>query len=175
MHPQAAEPVKLFVGTLSNDSERLARAREALVQAFGPIDYESEPIPFTVTSYYTDEMGPNLSRVFYAFEHPVSPENLVEIKLRTNAIEDELRVDGHRKVNLDPGYLDHGKTVLASAKYAAQKIHLGKGIYADLTLTYEKGKFTAFPWTFPDFTNGCYDRVLMRIRERFKNQTRRAP
>ena len=63
--------------------------------------------------------------------------------------------------------------VLASAKYNGQKIHLGRGIYADLTLHYEKGHFQPYPWTFPDFKSGRYEKVFLRMRELYKIQMRK--
>lgn len=76
----------------------------------------------------------------------------------------------HRKVNFDPGYMDYDKFVLASAKYNGQKVYLDLGIWADLTLHYEKGRFDPYPWSFPDFKSGLYQEVFMEIRARFKAQ-----
>ena len=44
------------------------------------------------------------------------------------------------------------------------------GIYADLTLRYEKGNYFPFPWSFPDFKEGHYNKMLLRIRELYKQQ-----
>ncbi|MDM7925702.1 MAG: DUF4416 family protein, partial [bacterium] len=75
-----------------------------------------------------------------------------------------------RRVNFDPGYMDYDKFVLASAKYNGQKVYLDLGIWADLTLHYEKGRFDPYPWSFPDFKSGLYQEVFMEIRARFKAQ-----
>ncbi len=79
-------------------------------------------------------------------------------------------VVSRRKVNFDPGYMDYDKFVLASAKYNGQKVYLDLGIWADLTLHYEKGRFDPYPWSFPDFKSGLYQSVFMEIRARFKAQ-----
>ena len=168
MRPSAPDPVKLFVGALISDEEIFDRTVEMLTQAYGPVDFRSEPIAFDVTDYYQDEMGGLIRRIFLSFHELIDPGRLAEIKLKTNRIEDESAVDGRRKVNLDPGYMDVCKVVLASAKYNGQKIYLGDGIYADPTLHYEKGHFHPYPWSFPDFKTGQYEKIFLKIRELYK-------
>jgi hypothetical protein len=155
---------------LYSDEGRLLEARERLIQQFGSIDFTSALFPFEVTDYYVPEMGSPIFRLFYAFERLTSPGELARIKLAANAIENELAVNGRRQVNLDPGYLDTDKFVLASAKYSGQKIYLADGIWADLTLHYEKGHFSAYPWSFPDFRSGEYEKAFLRMREIYKGQ-----
>jgi hypothetical protein len=99
-----------------------------------------------------------------SFEQLVAPESIREAKLACNELEDRLSGGHGRKVNLDIGYLDHNKIVLASAKYGGQKIHLGDGIYADLVGRYRDGRYQPFEWTFPDFRDGRYDEELAEIR-----------
>ncbi|MDZ7288304.1 MAG: DUF4416 family protein [candidate division KSB1 bacterium] len=172
--PQSPLPVKLIMAVLYSDEMRLAEARTRSIDRFGPIDFTSAPFPFEVTDYYVPEMGAPIIRCFYAFERLISPGNLAGIKLVTNVIEEQLAVDGQRKVNLDPGYLDPDKFVLASAKYNGQKIYLSDGIWADLTLHYEKGHFYAYPWSFPDFRSGEYEKAFLRMREIYKAQLKRS-
>jgi hypothetical protein len=168
MRPSAPDDVKLFVGILYSDEALLEKARETLGERFGSIDFVSEPISFDVTDYYQAEMGGPIRRIFLSFRELIDPGRLAEIKMETNRIEDELAVEGQRKVNLDCGYMDVCKVVLASAKYNGQKIYLGQGIYADPTLHYEKGHFSPYPWSFPDFKTGRYERIFLRIRELYK-------
>jgi hypothetical protein len=158
--PREPDPVKLFVGALYSERSELQRIRPEIVERFGPIDYESPIYPFDVTDYYAAEMGQGLSRIFWSFERLADPAALVEAKLFCN----ELEGAPPRKVNLDPGYLDYYKVVLASAKFGGQKIYLGRGIYGDIVLWYEKGAFKPFIWGFPDFKNGRYDAALLEIR-----------
>lgn len=168
--PQPIKPVKLIVAALFAAEARLRAAQQELTKAFGAIDYTSAHFPFAATNYYYAEMGAPLARVFYSFAQLVSPEELAAIKLRANEIERVLSVNEKRSVNLDPGYLDPDKFVLASAKYHGYKIYLRDGIWADLTLHYEKGAFTALPWSFPDFKSGEYEKEFLRIREIYKAQ-----
>jgi hypothetical protein len=171
--PQSPLPVKLIMAVLYSDEERLLEARGRLIQRFGAIDFISPRFAFEVTDYYVPEMGAPIFRLFYSFEPLVSPGDLANIKLATNALEDVLAVEGQRRVNLDPGYLDTDKFVLASAKYNGQKVYLADGIWADLTLRYEKGHFSAYPWSFPDFRSGEYEKTFLRIREIYKGQLKR--
>jgi hypothetical protein len=73
---------------------------------------------------------------------------------------------------VDVGYLDLFKLVLASFKGRGNKLYLERGVWADLTLTYERGAFQSLPWSFPDFRSGRYEEDLRRIRERFRTQLR---
>ncbi len=172
---KAAEPVpvKLICGILFSDEALLGAALEALVERYGHIDYRSPLYPFTITDYYNGEMGTPIQRLFVAFESLISPGALAEIKVACNALEEALAIAGLRKVNLDPGYIDYDKLVLASAKYNAHKIYLDQGIYADPTLHFEKGAYLAAPWAFPDFKSGLYSEAFLRIRARYKGQLRK--
>jgi hypothetical protein len=168
--PRPPDPVKLFVGVLYSDAALLSKAKARLIEAWGSVDFESEPIPFDITDYYNAEMGSGIARVLWSFERLIRPDELVRAKLFSNEIEAALAIDGKRKVNIDPGYLDHYKVVLASAKFGGQKIYLSEGIYGDIVLWYEKGKFKPFIWGFPDFKSGRYDASLLEIRRRYHTQ-----
>lgn len=171
--PKSPLPVKLVIAALYSYENLFNAARDKLIQQFGPLDFTSQPFPFALTDYYVPEMGTPIMRLFYGFEQLISPGELARIKLTTNAIESELSLNGKRQVNLDPGYLDPDKLVLASAKYNGQKIYLADGIWADLTLHYEKGHFTAYPWSFADFRSGEYEKTFLRLREIYKAQLKR--
>ena len=51
-----------------------------------------------------------------------------------------------------------------------QKIYLDQGIYADLTLTFERGEFHVVENTFPDFKSGNYNHVFIKFRKTYKSQ-----
>jgi hypothetical protein len=170
--PQFPDPVKLFVAALWADAAALAEAVRRLEEHWGPCDFTGPDHPFDRTDYYASEMGPDLRRRLLAFEKLLPPEDLVEGKLFCNDVEEVLRGESGRVVNLDVGYLDHNKIVLASAKPAGQKIHLGRGIHADLVGRYAGGRYEPFPWTFPDFRDGRYDAELAELRRRYLEQLR---
>jgi hypothetical protein len=172
MKPAEAEPVKLFVAALYSEVELLKRALTALEERFGGIDFKSPDFEFNVTDYYREEMGQEIYRKIVSFRRLINPKDIAKIKIATNEIEDGLAADGKRKVNLDAGYLDFHKVILASAKFNGQKIYLDLGIYADPTLWYEHGEFRAYRHTFPDFKTGIYNHTFLHIRALFKGQRR---
>lgn len=168
--PAEVELVKVFVAILWRDEESLALAKQRLTQEWGSIDYEGPDHPFDTTHFYDEEMGAGLHRRIVSHGDLVSPGFLSTAKHTCNRIEDELRVEGGRRVNLDIGYLDHNKIVLASMKAAGQKIYLADGVYADLTARFSHGRYQPFEWTFPDLRDGRYDEEWRTIRDFYKQQ-----
>ncbi len=167
---------KLIVGLLAARTQWLDDARAMLEALYGSVDIAGEVIPFTFTDYYRSEMGPALLRQFLAFDRLITPDELAPIKKRTNQLEDELAerfTDAPRPVNIDPGYVELAKLVLASAKDFAHRIYLADGIYAEVTMQYHSGKWESLPWTFPDYGSGRYDAFLNAARLRLKEQTTR--
>lgn len=141
-----------------------------MIETYGSIDSQSTEFPFDQTDYYLQEMGGPIVRFFISFEKLIHPKSLAQIKIKTNAIEEKIAVKGNRCVNLDPGYMDYDKVVLASAKYNGQKIYLDHGIWADLTLHFKRGHFEPYPWSFPDFKRGLYNNAFLKIRQIYKAQ-----
>lgn len=175
MRAESPQPVKYFIGALYSDAKLLEDAIALCWDQIGEVDLMGEPFPFTATHYYDDEMGTPIYRKFFSFKSLLDPGALGRLKNICNEIEDELSIDGKRRVNLDLGYLDLHKMVLASAKYNGQKIYVSDGIYADLTLVFENGDFHPVDNTFPDFKSGAYNPVFIEYRERLKQQLRALP
>ena len=163
-HPFTLE--KLVVGVLSSRPARLTEARSRLEGRFGPVDFASPEVPFGFTRYYDAEMGPGIVRLFWTFERLVDPTDFASIKLATNDIEDTLREDGRRKVNLDPGLLSLGRFMLATTKENAHRVPIGKGIFAEVTLVFERAGFRPLEWTYPDYRSAAYLAILNGIRSR---------
>jgi len=166
--------VKAFAAVLYADAAALEAALARLAAVFSPLDKRGPPHPFDQTDYYAAEMGAGLQRVLVSFARLEPPGWLVPAKHAATAIEDALRVDGRRRVNLDVGYLDLGKVVLASTKGRPTKLYLAQGIWADLALAYAQGRYQPQPWSFPDFRSGRYDAELLALRTRYKAQLREA-
>ncbi len=170
--PQPADPVKLIVAVLWSRADDLERALAGMRQIWGDIDYAGPDHAFDLTNYYEPEMGGGIKRRIVSFTSLVASESIRQAKLACNELEEQLSGGHGRGVNLDIGYLDHNKIVLASAKHAGQKIHLGDGIYADLVGRYRDGRYQPFEWTFPDFRDGRYDVELGEIRKVYLMQLR---
>ncbi len=164
------DPAKFFVALLWADAVALPDTSKQLIEHFGTIDFEGPDRAFDLTSYYEAEMGAYLQRRLLAFQALRGPDELVRAKLICNDIEASLASARGRRVNLDVGYLDHNKVVLASAKGAGQKIYLRHGIYADLVARYADGRYQPFAWTFPDFKDGRYDAELGELRAAYLRQ-----
>ena len=174
---KASQPpvVKMICGMISARIEIIEEAPRALAKVLGEIDLVSEIMNFDFTHYYDAEMGSPLLRRFVSFSQPVSPDALVEAKLAANALEGDFasRLGGSpaRPINLDPGYVEPSKLVLGSMKNFSHRIYLSRGVYAELTLMYHKGRWDALPWTFPDFASGRYHAFLTAVRNRLREQT----
>jgi hypothetical protein len=142
--------------------------RAELEACFGPADLQSPSMEFEFTRYYQPQMGEGLRRTFFSFARLIDPAELAGIKLATNAIEERYRDGGWpvgRPVNLDPGYLELGKLVLASTKNHCHRIYLRDGIYAEVTLVYRDKAFRGFEWTFPDYRTEEYHRFFLEARK----------
>jgi hypothetical protein len=164
------DPVKLVIGLIFKDEEFLSKIIGVLRRHFGNIDYESPTMPFTFTDYYEKEMGKGLSKKFLSFRKLIPSEKLAAIKILTNKIEIRFSRNNSRRVNIDPGYLTLAKLVLASTKDYNHRIHLNKGIFAEITLFYQDKSFKPREWTYPDYLSPEYIRIFHQIRELYAKQ-----
>ena len=141
-------PQVLFVlVAFSRYDEAFVWLREKAEELWGPIAFVSDEFLFQETDYYQNSMGPDLRKPFFVFETLIDPIDLIEIKRTTNELEELYKAESNheeqRPLNLDPGYLNLGKFVLASTKDHAHRLYLGKGIFAEVTLHYSKKKWLA--------------------------------
>ena len=166
------QPVKLIVSAFAPHDGLLQEARAVLDDEWGPVDFESELLPFDHTSYYRPEFGPGLVRRIWTLEPLIDPGALAAIKLRTNEMEERWTVDGRRQVDLDPGYVSRAKLVLATTKNHGHRIYLQGGIYAEVTLQYRDGAYRPWPWTYPDYATAFYCELFAGIRQRYMAQLR---
>lgn len=162
------EWVKLVIFAFSSFLEyRLQDTQPFLENYFGKIDYQSELLDFgKYTFYYAKEMGNGpIQGQLLSFEELIHPCELARIKLKTNEIEERMQAEGKRTINLDSGYIHHTQFVLASTKHWANRVYIGQGIYAEITLMFVEGKFTPLPYTYPNYCAQEYIQPLTEIRE----------
>lgn len=141
-----------------------------LKRKFGRIDFESEILPFSHTDYYAEEFGRDLKRKFISFEKLIPPQSLAQIKIFTNRLEQRLTLNNRRQINIDPGYLNFPKLILASTKDFKHRVYLDKGVFAEITLFYQDKAFRAWEWTYPDYKSPAYLDIFNKIRETYVSQ-----
>jgi hypothetical protein len=166
-------PVKLICGVISSEERFFEKAEIRLVETYGQVDHRSPLFNFNWTDYYEKQMGKGLKRKFLSFEELISPEKLGNIKIGTNALEEEIKSEfkaSLRVVNLDPGYITASALIMATAKDFAHRIPLQQGIYAHLELLFSKKGVKVLEWTYPDFKTQGYQRFFREIREIYLKQ-----
>jgi len=163
------EKEKLIVGVIYNDTDVYEEAVKMLTDAFGEIDGESERFSFSeeFSNYYDEELGGEGMRVIFSFKEPVAPDRQAEIKTLTNEMEAKLSKDGNRKINLDPGFINHGRLMLATTKKAGFRIPLENGIYTELTLFWAKGEWHKLPWSYRDYQSERVQNFLTEVRKNY--------
>jgi hypothetical protein len=174
--PADPSPALLLLAAFSRHDAALSWARHRAIATFGPVASESPTFDFIETDYYQSTMGPGLRKVFFAFARLIDPAGLVDIKLQTNQWElDYAQSADHpepRPLNLDPGYLTLGKLVLASTKDFCHRIYLERGIFAEVTLFFRRGRWEHHHQTFADYRRGDYQRFFSQCRDHLHRATR---
>jgi hypothetical protein len=165
--PMPPQPAKLVIGLFTKTKAVANDVCSRLQERYGPIDLASRWFDFRFTDYYHAEMGGPLFRRVFSFEHLIAQKLLARIKCHTNAIEAAFSEQGRRMVNIDPGYLLYERFVLATGKNYTHRIYIGRGIYADLTLIYQKGAYKPLPWTYPDYAAPHMGAFLMKVRKKY--------
>ncbi|MBW1649266.1 MAG: DUF4416 family protein [Deltaproteobacteria bacterium] len=142
---------KLIIGFFLNNKSIAGYIINRLQNLFGDIDIISSWFDFDFTNYYEIEMSSPLFRRMVVFKKLIKQNDITDIKLAVNNLEKEEAYRNKRRVNIDPGYMLAERFVLATGKNFSHRIYIGKKIYADLTLIYQKDGFSFLPWTYPDY------------------------
>lgn len=167
-----AKPVKAICAVTFVEDVVLSEVAEELEKILGSVEDRTPTFDFSFTTYYREEMGSELKKVFLSFVRLVDPGSLPRIKNKTNLIEESWSVEGKRRINLDPGYITGAKLVLASTKDFAHRIFLGDGIYGDIQLQFRQNRFRTEKWTFPDYqTNTAID-FFERVRKKYVREVK---
>ncbi len=163
------EPVLLIVAVISRYDDGLAWAQDRLMQLYGPIALCSPAYDFNETRFYEVSMGANLKKQFLAFRSPIDPALLPDVKRLTNRLESEFAAEFSaaelRPLNLDPGYITAAKLVLATTKDRDHRIYLRDGIFAEVTLHFQRGAWTTQRWTYPDYQRADFHEYFTSCRD----------
>jgi hypothetical protein len=168
--PKPPQPAMSFTGILYSDEGYLLKAKDALSNQFGNTLIETPSFEWNFSEYYKEELGWPIMRTFIFFKNLINPEDIVDIKLKTNDIETSFSINGKRKVNLDPGYLTLSNVVLATTKNYSHRIYLGKGIYAEVTLIYKDKTFVPHIFTYPDYQEKNCIEMFINARTMLQNE-----
>ena len=166
------EKEKLIIGVIYSDKKIFEEAMERVFEKFGPADMVSEEFSFSeeFSGYYDEELGGEGMRRIYSFDRLVDASEQAEIKEWTNALELELAIDGNRKINLDPGFINHGRLMLATTKKAGFRIPLKRGIYTELTLFWARGAWQKLPWSYRDYQSERVQSFITKVRSKYLSQ-----
>jgi hypothetical protein len=168
---QTPPPGRLFVSVIYSHLDAVADAMHLLEKKFGRVHYETTDLPFT-EKCYTEEMGSNLQRRLLAFDGDFARDCLAEAKDTCARIEEKLgdTIDDYtfRTANIDPGIISPGNVVISSYTEFNHRLYIGRGVFAEVVLSWSRGRFVRMPWTCPDF---CHDEAIdlfLRVRNSFQ-------
>jgi hypothetical protein len=162
--PQEFEREKLIIGVIYHDLDVFLKTREILIEKFGEIEDVSEEYSFSddFSTYYDEELGGKGTRVIFSFKDTINPEYQAEIKEFTNEVENRF----NRRINLDPGFINSGRLLLATTKEIGFRIPLKRGIYTELTLYWARGKWQKLPWTYRDYQSERVQKFITMVRKK---------
>jgi len=167
-------PVLAILAVISRYDEAVGWTKEQLKELGGPVALESPAFEHGETGFYEQEMGTGLFKQFLAFERLIAQSDLADWKVLTNRLETGFLATGQfdesRPLNLDPGYISEAKLVLATTKDRDHRIYLRDGIYAEVTLHFEKNEWHASRWTYPDYRRSDYQLFFSQCREYFRKR-----
>ncbi|NDV18003.1 DUF4416 family protein [Pseudodesulfovibrio sp. JC047] len=168
--PKTPEPGLLILSILSAQWDTVWPELLALLEAeFGPVAEAGDLFVFDQTDYYDAELGTPIMRRLISFETLRPLDTLADIKMATNALEQRFADGEKRRFNLDPGFITLQSLVLATGKNFSHRIYLKNGIWADLTMIWQKKQWVTFPWTFPDYAGNDMKSRLTKLRQSYKH------
>lgn len=171
------EKEKLIIGVIYHDKKVFEDAMAELQKKYGEIDFTCEEFSFSgeFSNYYDEELGGEGLRRIYSFKNLVDPSEQAEIKTFTNALESRFSIGGKRQINLDPGFINHGRLMLATTKEAGFRIPLANGIYTELTLFWARGAWHKLPWTYRDYQSERVQKFITMVRAEYLKQRKEMP
>lgn len=162
---------RLFTGIIYNNLIDLEKVLVDIKTTFSlDIDEISPSFSFDHSSYYLNEMGTKLKRVFISFSPLVLPLKGPEYKVLSQQLEKKYAIDDKRNINIDPGLLTLHNLLLYSTKNYSHRVPCIQGIYADLTYIFTSKNISFLPWTYPDFKQEAIKDFFLNLRKKLKTQ-----
>ena len=155
---------------ISSDVDLFEILSEELRKKYGETDSKSDIMEFTQTGYYKEEMGEELKKFFISFKELIEPSYIADVKLFTQELEEKYSINGKRTINLDPGYIDEAKLVLATTKDNQHRIYIARSIFAEITLRFQGDTFCSWEWTYRDYKREEYINYFIKVRDIFRSQ-----
>lgn len=168
------DKVKRFAAVFAHDRSALAWLERRCAEQWGAIELASDIWPVEETGYYHRTMGSGVLKQLLLFESLIEMECLVEDKLLAGQWERELAEQlgsvPPRPINIDSGYVSEAKLVLATTKDREHRLYIGRGIFAEVTLHYQKQQWKPWPWTYPDYHRNEVAQFLDSARTRLRKE-----
>lgn len=169
-------PVVLIAAVTSRYESALQWSVDKMTNQWGKLCLQSPIFDFTETGFYTETMGTELKKQFFAFDRLISPGDIAPTKIVSNNLEaryaDESNHPETRPLNIDPGYISEAKLVLATTKDRDHRIYLRDGIFAEVTLHYRGKQWTSSRWTYPDYQRNDFQTFFTQCRELLRTRIR---
>ncbi len=131
--------------------EKFNFAIEKLKENFGEVVFQTDEFILDYSHYYEKEMGQNLIKKFIAFDKIIDKEDSIKIKKFSENLEDSLKENNNRTVNIDPVFVDEYQVVALSRKDRGSRVYIGDGVYGELQLLYHHKTFQSLIWTYLDY------------------------
>lgn len=175
LHP--GEPAAFLCAVMARGADGVDTAVDGLAARFGAVQARSPIWAFDMSGYYEAEMGQGLAKGLVWLGDPIDPERLAGRKRQTLAFERQRAVEGdagalRRTVNVDPGLLSEESLVLATTKASGHRVAIGTGLWAEVTLRFERGEYRPLPWTYPDYRGPEVGEFLLEVRRRLRELRR---
>lgn len=139
---------------------------------WGLVESQTEWFDFSHTRYYENEMGEHLVKQYLSIETLVPVDRMTAVKIESNEAEKTFTVDGHRRANIDPGYLADAKILMMTTKNLAHRVYTGQNLFVDLQLIYKKDSYHPMPWAFADMREPAVIHFFNAVRQRYQEQLR---
>lgn len=150
--PHEPKAVKTVIAVMWRKGFDVAPVVSEIERDFGAVISRSDEFEFDQSNYYLKEMGEGLRKIFIEITGEFARDTLPGLKHKALAIEENHALpDGARVVNVDPMHITLENITIATTKSFPHRAYLFDGIYADVHLYRQGGRYKPMPWTYKDY------------------------